>query len=60
MFTCTGDSGAPLWLKDNNDFFIIGIHHGGGKDGKFYDNSNISVKINDQIVNWINSIIKDK
>lgn len=29
LFTCSGDSGAPLWVKVMDKYYIIGIHHGG-------------------------------
>jgi V8-like Glu-specific endopeptidase len=29
LFTCSGDSGAPLWVKAGEKYYVIGIHHGG-------------------------------
>lgn len=31
IFTFEGDSGAPIWLKSNNNFFVVGIHNTGFK-----------------------------
>jgi V8-like Glu-specific endopeptidase len=34
LFTCSGDSGAPLWVKVKDKYYIIGIHHGGPESVK--------------------------
>jgi len=56
MFTCTGDSGAPLWVIHDNEPTIIGIHHGGNEG--YIDNCyNISTRINADILKWIQNIL---
>jgi V8-like Glu-specific endopeptidase len=56
MFTCTGDSGAPLWVLKDKTPTIIGIHHG-GNEGYIKNCFNISARINNDILNWINKYI---
>ncbi|RVT75327.1 trypsin-like serine protease [Flavobacterium sufflavum] len=56
MFTCTGDSGAPLWLIDNDKPTIIGIHHG-GNEGYINNCFNISAKMDTDFLKWINQYI---
>jgi V8-like Glu-specific endopeptidase len=56
MFTCTGDSGAPLWIIENNNPTILGIHHG-GNEGYFNNCYNIAAKIDSNVINWINKFI---
>lgn len=56
MFTCTGDSGAPLWIMENNIPTLLGIHHG-GNEGYFKNCYNISAKIDINVQNWINQYI---
>lgn len=55
IYTCTGDSGAPLWYEKDGVYYIIGVHHGGGKDASFDAELNMSLLINDDVINWINS-----
>ncbi len=55
MFTCTGDSGAPLWVIENNVPTIIGIHHG-GNEGYMEGCFNISARINKSVLQWIKQI----
>lgn len=57
LFTCTGDSGAPLWVEKEGKYYIIGIHHGGDdlNPSAFpeVEDINVSVKISDMIIDWI-------
>ncbi|WP_269235021.1 trypsin-like serine peptidase [Flavobacterium flavigenum] len=60
LFTCKGDSGAPLWYEDNGYFKLISIHHGGNDFGAFgTDAVNIGTKITDDVITWINSKISN-
>ena len=56
MFTCTGDSGAPLWIMEKNIPTLLGIHHG-GNEGYFNNCYNISAKIDTNVLSWINQYI---
>jgi V8-like Glu-specific endopeptidase len=60
LFTCIGDSGAPLWIAKDGKYYIIGIHHGGGEDAGFpeKDEYNISVRLNQDLIQWLNSYDK--
>lgn len=55
LFTCTGDSGAPLWIEKDNTFYILGIHHGGDDINAFpeKDQTNVSRKLTSDILKWI-------
>jgi len=55
MFTCTGDSGAPLWIEKNGQFYIVGVHHGGGEDAGLDESYNFSYPLTNDIIKWINS-----
>jgi V8-like Glu-specific endopeptidase len=59
FFTCTGDSGAPLWTIENNQPTVIGIHHG-GNEGYLNNCYNIAAKIDAAVINWINTYITSK
>jgi V8-like Glu-specific endopeptidase len=37
IFTCSGDSGAPLWVEVNGKFYVIAIHHGGPERGTIFN-----------------------
>lgn len=58
LYTCTGDSGAPLWVELNGKYYLIGIHHGGNegivdfKDTQY----NVSVYLNTAVIKWLSSI----
>ena len=55
LYTCTGDSGAPLWFKSNDKYYLISIHHGGNDIGAFGNKTiNIGVKITSDVLKWIN------
>ena len=58
LYTCTGDSGAPLWVKSNGKFYLIGIHHGGNENITDFSGTqyNVSVYVNSDIIKWISSI----
>ncbi|QGK73186.1 serine protease [Flavobacterium sp. SLB02] len=56
LYTCTGDSGAPLWFEKEGRNFIVSIHHGGNDFGAFDDNNtNVAIKITPDIITWINT-----
>jgi len=57
MYTCTGDSGAPLWTLTNGVPTIVGIHHGGGEH-YFPDDWNCAASIGPNVLDWIESIKK--
>lgn len=61
MFTCTGDSGSPLWYEKDGINYVVGIHHGGNEDREGFQQTdvNISVLINKSIMEWYASIAKD-
>jgi V8-like Glu-specific endopeptidase len=37
LFTCSGDSGAPLWVENNGKYYVIAIHHGGPERGTIFN-----------------------
>lgn len=51
IYTCTGDSGAPLWAMKNNVPTLVGIHHGGG-ESYFPPDWNASARINKAVIDW--------
>ncbi|MFY0713693.1 trypsin-like serine protease [Seonamhaeicola sp. NFXS20] len=54
LYTCKGDSGAPLWYQSDNKFYLLGIHHG-KKNIKKEQNTtmNSSILITPQVEKWI-------
>lgn len=58
FYTCTGDSGAPLWFFTDEKHYLIGIHHGGNEGNIEYENTdyNVSVFLNNDVIDWINSL----
>jgi len=60
LFTCTGDSGAPLWIEKEGKFYIVGIHHGGDDINAFPEKNetNISRKLTPNILNWIKRMLQ--
>lgn len=52
MYTCTGDSGAPLWSLKDGKPTIIGIHHG-GNEGNFEGEVNCSAMITEEVLEWL-------
>lgn len=55
MYTCTGDSGAPLRYTDAEGMpCVTGIHHG-GKEGYFPSQGeiNISARITPAVPVWL-------
>lgn len=54
LYTCEGDSGAPLWFKEDNTFYVCGIHHG-KKRIDTYNNKilNAAILITPTIEKWI-------
>jgi V8-like Glu-specific endopeptidase len=59
FFTCIGDSGGPIWAKKDDKFYIVGVHHGGGGDIGLDESYNISVKLNGDIIKWLNGILEN-
>lgn len=55
MYTCTGDSGAPLWYSHENSPTIVGIHHG-GCERNFSTDWNCSAQITSNVVAWIDRL----
>jgi V8-like Glu-specific endopeptidase len=57
LYTCTGDSGAPLWFEINGKYYLTSIHHGGNDIGVFENESiNLGIKINADLINWIDEM----
>lgn len=53
LYTCTGDSGAPLWFMNEDTATLVGIHHGGG-EGNFEDDTlNCSAKVTQGVIDWV-------
>jgi V8-like Glu-specific endopeptidase len=55
LFSCSGDSGAPIWVVKNSTAYVVGVHHGG-----YDDTHNEAVRLDDDMLRWINRIIGDK
>lgn len=61
LSACPGDSGGPIWVKFNNQYYILGIYvspnfmQHNGIDKK----TNIGVLISNQVKKWINKSIRD-
>lgn len=56
MYTCQGDSGAPLWYKDEEGYFVIGVHHGGNENiiGFVEQKLNVAAFFNKNVISWLN------
>lgn len=52
---CNGDSGGPVFYQHQGALYIIGVITNG--DEIFGDGITIAVKINDEVINWINNTI---
>lgn len=54
VYTCKGDSGAPLWYKSDNKYYLLGIHHG-KKNIRTEQNitMNASILITPEVEKWI-------
>ena len=55
MYSCTGDSGAPIWVKLNEKYYIIGIHHGGNENNQDFLSLqyNVASAFSDKSIDWI-------
>ncbi len=55
MFSCSGDSGAPLWVKYNDKYYLIGVHHGGNEGNLDFTRLqyNVASVISDTSLGWI-------
>ncbi|ASE62115.1 hypothetical protein CEQ15_11735 [Chryseobacterium indologenes] len=53
LFTCSGDSGAPLWVKVKDKYYIIGIHHGGPEGVKEFTPIELNASALIPENNWI-------
>ncbi len=55
---CNGESGGPIWIKNQNRYYILGVHQGSKaiEQGFKNPNLNIAVFINDDVSKWIKSI----
>jgi V8-like Glu-specific endopeptidase len=54
LYTCSGDSGAPLWVRLGNSYYIIGIHFGYSPGWVQNPKYNLSTLLNKQELDWIN------
>jgi V8-like Glu-specific endopeptidase len=58
--TCSGDSGAPIWISSGDQYFILGVCEGSGSNDKELGlknpNLNIGILINNDVVKWIRTI----
>jgi V8-like Glu-specific endopeptidase len=54
LYTCSGDSGAPLWVRIGNSYYIIGIHYGYAPGWVQDTDYNLSTLINKPEMDWIN------
>ncbi len=56
--TCNGDSGAPIWVKNGNEYFIVGVHCGpASKEEGFVNlNLNVGVFLGSEVSKWIKSV----
>jgi len=55
MFTYTGDSGAPIWSKINNTYYLIGVHG----TGHYRNGScNAGIKLTDERISLIENFVK--
>ncbi|MFD2585035.1 trypsin-like serine peptidase [Pedobacter vanadiisoli] len=55
LYTCKGDSGAPLWYEDNGIFKVVSIHHGKGGLPEFdCKTTNWGIKVTSEVVEWVN------
>lgn len=50
IYTFKGDSGAPIWVRVNNEYYVVGIHNTG------YKNCNGGVMITDEVIEFLNGI----
>ncbi len=57
LYTCTGDSGAPLWFFDNDTYYLCSIHHGKRIISDSGEAINVGIKITQDVINWINKKI---
>lgn len=56
LYTFTGDSGAPIWTKDENNIYLIGIHG----TGKYKNGScNAGIKFTDNRIVNLRTFIAD-
>lgn len=55
MFSCSGDSGAPLWVNFNDKYYLIGVHHGGNENNLDFTplQYNVASVISDTSLGWI-------
>jgi len=54
LYTCKGDSGAPLWCQDNGIFKVVSIHHGKGGLSEFdCRTTNWGIKVTSEIIEWV-------
>lgn len=56
MYTCQGDSGAPLWYKNRGEYIVVGVHHGGNENiiGFVEEKLNVAAFFNENVISWIN------
>lgn len=53
LFTCSGDSGAPLWVKVKDKYYVIGIHHGGPEGVKDFKPTELNASALIPAIDWI-------
>lgn len=56
---CAGDSGAPLWVIINDNIYVIGVYRGLSNSIDSKKITSIAVVLNQQKVDWVNSVLKE-
>lgn len=56
LYTCKGDSGAPLWFESEGRFYVAGIHHGRNSSSFQGISRNICTRIDAEVLSWISTI----
>ncbi len=56
---CSGDSGGPLWIKSDNNYFILGACGSAMAKEMGFTNPNLNIftSINNEVLKWILTII---
>ncbi|MBL6448517.1 trypsin-like serine protease [Fulvivirga sp. 29W222] len=54
IYTHKGDSGAPVWMKVNDKYYVVGIHNTG------YKTCNGGTKVTEDVIDYVKGIIAEK
>jgi len=55
LFTWEGDSGAPIWTKKDNQYFIVGVHG----TGNYSNGCNAGIRLTNERISSVNSFIQN-